>query len=171
MKDWKQIPDFPEYEVSRRGEVRHKSAHHKHKKPKLLKPWNNGTGYFVISLCKNGKRKNKLVSRLVAEAFVPNHDNLPEVNHKDHVKENNIWLNLEWCTSSYNKLYAHACGRFPKRDGNKCNLATLSAPEVLEIRQMHEENPSLTYKEIGEKFGVQASSIGKIIRREQWKHI
>ena len=72
---------------------------------KRLKPNNNGIGYFIIQLCKNGKRKNYLIHRLVAEHFLDNPNNLPEVNHKDEDKSNNFVNNLEWCKHKYNMNY------------------------------------------------------------------
>ena len=70
-----------------------------------LKPYDNGYGYLMVDLKRNGKRKHARIHRLVAEAFIPNPYNLPEVNHKDENKHNNSFKNLEWCTSSYNKTY------------------------------------------------------------------
>ena len=58
-----------------------------------------------VILCKNYKTVARTVHRLVANAFIPNPDNLPEVNHKDENKLNNHADNLEWCSSSYNKNY------------------------------------------------------------------
>ena len=76
------------------------------KKGYALKQYDNGYGYLIIDLRdKNGVRKHKRVHRLVAEAFIPNPYNLPEINHKDENKKNNSSDNLEWCTSSYNKKY------------------------------------------------------------------
>lgn len=63
------------------------------------------SGYPSISLCKNGKKKSLHIHRLVAQAFIPNPDNLPEVNHKDEDKTNNSVTNLEWCTYQYNNNY------------------------------------------------------------------
>lgn len=63
------------------------------------------TGYHYVLLRNGGKDKNFRLHRLVAEAFVPNPDNLPEVNHKDEDKNNNRADNLEWCSSSYNHCY------------------------------------------------------------------
>lgn len=62
-------------------------------------------GYKTVSLCKDKRTHTKLVHRLVAEAFIPNPDNLPQVNHKDEDKENNTVSNLEWCTNYYNIHY------------------------------------------------------------------
>lgn len=63
------------------------------------------TGYQIVSLYKNKKRKMKYVHRLVAEAFISNPNNLPMINHKDEDKINNIVNNLEWCTAAYNMEY------------------------------------------------------------------
>lgn len=68
-------------------------------------------GYLYVGLCKDGVVSNKYVHDLVAEAFIPNPDSLPEVNHKDENKENNNVSNLEWCTSKYNNNYGTAIER------------------------------------------------------------
>lgn len=82
---------------------------------KLMRPYDNGYGYLIIDLhTQDGRRKHERVHRLVAKAFLPNPDNLPEVNHKDENTHNNTLLNLEWCTSSYNKRY----GTGPQRRSN-----------------------------------------------------
>ena len=60
------------------------------------------TKYRSVSLHWKGKQKRALVHRLVAEAFIPNPENLPEVNHKDMDKSNNHVSNLEWCTHAEN---------------------------------------------------------------------
>ena len=62
-------------------------------------------GYHIVLLYKDNKQKTKLVHRLVAEAFIPNPGNLPQVNHKDENKDNNCVDNLEWCTNLYNSRY------------------------------------------------------------------
>ena len=67
-----------------------------------------GTCYKRVTLCKDGQYKSKYVHRLVAEAFIPNPDNLPVVNHKDEDGTNNKVENLEWCTNQYNANYGTA---------------------------------------------------------------
>ena len=69
-----------------------------------LKP-QKAHGYYRVALTKNGKTKCYFVHRLVAEAFIPNPENLSQVNHKDECKTNNFVGNLEWCTAIYNVRY------------------------------------------------------------------
>lgn len=73
-------------------------------KGKILKPNNNG-GYLYVILSKHCVTKTAFIHKLVAEAFIPNPDNLPCVNHKDENSQNNYVDNLEWCTYSYNNSY------------------------------------------------------------------
>ena len=72
---------------------------------KLLTKRINPNGCEVVSLCRDGKCETKKVHRIVAEAFIPNPDNLPYINHKDEDRTNNIPDNLEWCTPRYNIMY------------------------------------------------------------------
>ena len=72
---------------------------------KIMSQHLHKSGYFYIRLQKDGDRRAFKVHRLVAEAFVPNPDNLPQVNHKDENKQNNLPSNLEWCTQHYNMTY------------------------------------------------------------------
>lgn len=65
----------------------------------------NKQGYLTTQLCKNNKKRSKRINRLVAEAFIPNPNNFPQVNHKDENKLNNEVSNLEWCTEKYNTNY------------------------------------------------------------------
>lgn len=70
---------------------------------RILKP--GGGKYEQVILCRNGKTEAKLIHRLVAQAFIPNLDNLPCINHKDENPSNNCVDNLEWCSYKYNNEY------------------------------------------------------------------
>ena len=98
---WKQIENFENYEISSYGRVR---KHYKNKKVKYLKPMKTN-GYLCVELWKNRKRIK--IHLLVAIAFIPNTDNLPQVNHKDLNKENNNVENLEWISNRDNCLHYH----------------------------------------------------------------
>lgn len=105
MEIWKDIKDYEGlYQISNYGRVKSLSNSQK-RKEKILKP-EIRTGYYSINLCKNGNQKNTRIHRLVAEAFIPNPDNLLCVNHKDENKLNNKVENLEWCTHLYNYHYS-----------------------------------------------------------------
>lgn len=77
-------------------------------KEKILTPCRNKKGYVFVQLFKNGHFKSKKVHRLVAESFIPNPNKYPIVNHKDCVRDNNAYTNLEWCDDEYNCNYGNA---------------------------------------------------------------
>ena len=102
---WKPVVGYEGlYEISNMGRV--KSI--KFNKEKILSLQKDKYGYLRSGLRKMGKLKNCFVHRLVAEAFIPNPNNLPIVNHKDENKQNNCVENLEWCTVKYNNSYGSA---------------------------------------------------------------
>lgn len=79
-----------------------------YRRNKFIKPFKpSKSDYLCVNLYKDNTRKAFLVHRLVAEAYIPNPDNLPQVNHKDEVKTHNWINNLEWCDAKYNIRYSH----------------------------------------------------------------
>lgn len=98
----KPIKDFENYAVSSDGTVMNLLTN------KIKKPRSNGTGkgYMRVDLYKNGERRRCYVHRLVAEAYIPNPNSLPFVNHKDGNPRNNKVDNLEWCTPLENVRHA-----------------------------------------------------------------
>ncbi len=99
----KHINGFEDYLIFPTGKV------YSLKRKKYLSPGIN-KGYYQVCLYKLGIRFNKSIARLVAEAFIPNPDNKPQVNHKNGIKANNNVSNLEWSTCSENHLHAFANG-------------------------------------------------------------
>lgn len=112
METWKAIEGHAGYSVSNYGRVRAEPRLVKRKtggfmryKGCIRKPSVNRKGYYAINLSnssKDGYKTSLLIHRLVAQTFIPNPDNKPQVNHKDGVKTNNHADNLEWCTNDEN---------------------------------------------------------------------
>lgn len=112
IEEWKSIPDYKEYQVSTLGRVKRLAYYKKvcsggkqYCEERILKPQKRKRGYQAVTLSKNSKVKSFLVHRLVAMVFIPNPDNLPQVNHKDENTSNNCVDNLEWCNQCYNSNY------------------------------------------------------------------
>jgi hypothetical protein len=101
MKEiWKDIEGYEGiYHVSNLGRVKRVATN------RVLQPYRNKAGYLLVYLCKNGKRKTHRIHRLVAQSFIPNPENKPEVNHLDENKINNMVSNLEWSTRKENCNY------------------------------------------------------------------
>lgn len=115
MEVWKDIEGYEGlYQVSNMGRVKSLGATNRvgwHLREKILKQTIEPKGYLKVGLRKNNKIQTVRVHRLVANAFLPNPFNLPQVNHKDENKTNNHVENLEWCTNKYNNNY----GSKPKK--------------------------------------------------------
>jgi hypothetical protein len=119
---WKDIEGYEGlYQISNLGNVRSLNWKKSGERRNLwLKPHNKG--YLQVELSKCGVKKCFVVHRLVAGAFIPNPDNLPQVNHIDEIKTNNAADNLEWCTRSYNVRYSLNSRKSNTRNGSKTNM-------------------------------------------------
>ena len=82
---------------------------------RFIKPDVTPKGYLTVRLCKDGENRKCRVHRLVAEAFIPNPDNKPEINHRDEVKCHNHVGNLEWVTSAENANYGTRLNRISEK--------------------------------------------------------
>lgn len=103
---WRPIRGFPGYEVSDHGRVKSLAReYHYGSHDDMILAQGDRHGYRCVTLFRDGKRHYKSVHRLVADAFIPNPDMLPIVNHKDETRSNNRADNLEWCTHKYNINY------------------------------------------------------------------
>ena len=102
---WRDIEGYEGlYQVSNLGNVLSMNYRHLGYMKNLTPKVNNG-GRLWVELMKDGVRRQFLIHRLVATAFIPNENNLPQINHKDENPKNNRVDNLEWCTHRYNMEY------------------------------------------------------------------
>lgn len=134
----------------------------------ILKP--TITRYAHVVLYIGDKPKIHSVHRLVAELFIENPSNKPQVNHIDGNRANNTVTNLEWCTQSENQIHAFATGLQMSRKGEAHHNSRLSAEEVLQIKELLESR-EYSGPEIAEAFGVQQQLISKINKGHRWSHI
>lgn len=104
------IEDHPTYMVSNYGKVLNI------KRGRFLTPYVISKGYMGVSLTTNGVKTTAKVHRLVAQAFVFNPKQKPQVNHRDGDKRNNAAINLEWCTNQENQIHAVETGLSPTRE-------------------------------------------------------
>ena len=116
---WKDVVGFEGYyKVSNKGNVRsvvRKDSIGRKRGGRKRKHFCREGGYPEINLYKDGLRKQKLIHRLVAEAFIPNPKSFLEVNHRDENKKNNCVENLEWCDARYNNNYGTRIERVSKK--------------------------------------------------------
>lgn len=116
------------------------------------------TGYRMVVLTVNGKKIYKNIHRLVAENFLENPENKPEVNHKDGDKQNNSVDNLEWVTSSENQKHAIKAG---------LQVYKIEQGIANEIRYLYKTG-GRSYVKLGEKFGIKKTNVGYIINNKRW---
>ena len=134
---WRAHPDIDKIEVSSFGRVRPVKGH-------CYKNRLGNAGYLLVEFRINGKVVCKYVHRLVAETFLSNHDNLPQVNHKDNDRTNNNASNLEWCTASYNSKYREKFGiSTTESQGHPLFAVNLSTLEVSHFRSQREASRAL----------------------------
>ncbi len=161
---WKSHPDITGIEVSTLGRVRtldrvvSTEKRTCFLKGHVFKRCGNGHGYLQVNITVNGKRATKSVHRLVAQAFIPNPDNLPQVNHRDCNRKNNGVSNLEWCDNSYNMKYKEKFGvSQTEAAGHSLFAVSLSTLEISHFRSHHEASQELR---------VCASNISKVIKNK-----
>lgn len=130
MEIWKNIPGYDDrYEVSDIGNVRMDK--------KYLLPMSTNGRYYTVRVKKDGKGISAFVHRLVAMAFVPNKQLLPEVNHINEITTDNRADNLEWCTHKYNCNYGTRIQRIKEKQNMAILQYTLDGEFVAEYASMH----------------------------------
>jgi hypothetical protein len=119
--------------------------------------------YLGVCLTKHGNQKDYLVHRLVAQTFIPNPDNKPEVNHKDGIKSHCYVDNLEWNTISENKIHALKMGL--RSSGENQVQSKLTN----EMARLIRNSILLTQQELANIFDVRKQTIWKIIHNKSYK--
>lgn len=159
---WKAHPDIPGIEVSTLGRVRtldmvvSSEKYTRFFKGRVLKQPKSSSGYLQVSIKINGKWTTQRVNRLVAQAFIPNPDNLPQVNHKNCVRDDNRVENLEWCTASYNRRYQEKFGiSSTEARGHPLFAINLTTLEISLFRSQGEASRIL---------GVSRTDINRVIK-------
>lgn len=168
---WKDIDGYDGvYQVSNMGRVRSKNRKvYNYIKPgRILKPaLNHPGGYLTIGLSNgNKKQKHAYVHRLVAQAFIPNPNNLPQVNHKDFNKKNNKVENLEWVTDEDNKSHFVNSRRFNEaknKKERKISSRTLSKAKIYRDAILKLYHSGKTINEISSELELGKDFVADII--------
>lgn len=178
---WRTLNDFPNYEVSHFGRIRYKSkplTDKKHIKrtgrertsPKVRKTSRDKDGYEVVTLFRDGERiHTRKVHRLVATVFLDNPNQLPQVNHKDGIKDDNSIGNLEWSTPSKNLLHAFSTG-LHTGIGTTHPRNALTEEQVRDVRR-HGKLKDISQTEIAKRLNVSRGCVSNIVYRKTWKHL
>lgn len=116
------------------------------------------------------KFHNLRLHRLVVMAFIPNPNNLPEVNHKDGNKHNNCVTNLEWCTNLQNMRHAWSTGLIYGLNGSKNGRAKLNEDQVKEIKEKYSGKRG-EIAHLAREYNVSWSLIKFIVTDKNWKHV
>lgn len=158
----KLIKGYDKYYVTDDGKV----ISYKYKEPRIMKTWLQKSGYENIKLCQNGIMQHHLVHRLVAEAFIPNPNNYPQVNHINGNPSDNRVENLEWVSvaENINKSYVTS-GVGPLRNHLVCKLYRISTQECLGI--FTSINAAATFA--SENFNCSKSSLIKYKESKDYK--
>lgn len=152
---WKPIAVNPNYMISNLGRVKSidhpiwckKNNSYSMRKGRILKPSNqNSKKYWRIAIIPIGgtvaDKRFHPIHRLVAEAFIPNPDNLPQINHIDGNKDNNCVSNLEWCDQSHNFQHAYNLGLVSKeKQSLHSHLRKLTEEQVSYIKSEYAKTP------------------------------
>lgn len=165
---WKDIKGFEGvYQVSSLGRVRSLIDSHGNarKEPKLRRLSYNKDGYAKIRLMHGDADVTARIHRLVAEAFIPNPENLETVNHKNGDKTDNRIENLEWADRSYQMIHAYEHGLKKPMSGTKNHWARLTEDDVRAIRAEYvpysREHSTVA---LGKKYGLTNTTIGRVVR-------
>lgn len=158
-----------DYIVSSDGKIYSTSNVGRGRYHKEISQRENQDGYMVVTVGKTSCRRSMRVHRIVALAFVPNPDNLPEVDHIDNNRQNNAASNLQWMYGIDNKKKTPFETRSKTHKGVLNGRAKLTADDVCNIRQLYSEGK--TKAEIAKLYSRGWSTIHNIISNNTWRGI
>jgi len=168
LEVWKDVVGYEGlYQVSNLGNVK-SLGNEFSRKERLLKLSFQSKGYLTVVLQKDAKRKMVLVHRLVAEHFIPNIYNKPQINHINGIKTNNRIENIEWV--SHRENLDHAINNDLILKGEKNKKSKLKDVDVIEIHSLLQKGTTTT-KELSETYNVSYSTIDGIRTNRYWKHL
>lgn len=164
MKEiWKPILELDTYYISNLGRVKN------NKTGRILKQHPDKDGYYRVVLWNGKKRLNRILHRLLAQHFICNPKNKPQVNHIDGNKQNNNISNLEWATLSENRRHAFKTGlQFGKKGVLNYN-AKLTEKDILNILFLLKNGAKNV--DLAKKYKVHRNHISRIKRKIRWSHI
>jgi len=167
---WKDVKGFENYyEVSNFSNIRRKNGS-SHLKQINLKGSLDKDGYINVNLKIKQRTNSKRLHRLIAEAFIPNYENKPQINHINGIKGDNRLENLEWCTLSENRQHAYKTGlqNGLSRRGTKNNFAKLIDADIIVIREKYNKKQGITMKVLSKEFNVSEGCIQRILSEKSW---
>ena len=171
---WRKITGFENYEVSNLGRVRSwvNNRGTKQKTPKISKGSLGKTGYSYASLTKNKNHKNIAIHRLVAQEFISNPENKPQVNHINGIKTDNRVENLEWATNRENARHAWANNLCQRKKGEKNHNAKFTNEQAKQIRAEYIYH-SKTHGTVAlsKKYSVASATIRRIVKTKAYATI
>ncbi len=169
---WKDIKDYEGlYQISNMGRVRslERQTSHGHKLiERILTPVNDKDGYLGIRISKDGTAKGFKIHRLVANAFIPNLENKPTVNHIDGNKKNNAVCNLEWATHSENARHAYNTGLQPLKSMKGLQKLTIEQAEIIRTKYTP-GSKKYGARALGRKYGVSSTTIRQVLKGKTYK--
>lgn len=130
-------------------------------KERIITPTIKANKYLDIKLVKDGIPKHFYVHRLVAEHFIPNPDNLPQVNHKDKNPSNNSVDNLEWCNNSYNVRYSNIPNKLKELREDKLKITNIETEEIIIANSKREAANIINGTDAGIIYAIKNNSIYK----------
>lgn len=184
MSQWHAVVGWEgKYEVSCSGEVRsldreviRRDGTKQNFKGRVLGHYASSAGYKLVRLSDqaNGNREEARVHRLVAEAFIPNPESKPEVNHIDGNKYNSSLNNLEWVTPKENRTHAWRTGlrnrsHLPIKQGESHANSKLSNEKVIELILLR--NNGFSYQRLADQFGVSKKTVIEVVKGRAWSHV